>query len=520
MHAPRTTRAPRGRTLAATARVVAWTGIAMLVLAAATMLVTAPDRAAAARGASAVDSAQVTPAGFIPDWDGHTDVAVLSYRLLQRSEVVVRVLDSRGAVVATQRIGLRDAGVHEATWDGRTASGTVARPGRYQLRVDARPVRAAANEPGSSDLGGAVVVAGARSAPVTVQSPDVALTSVQLSRTSIGRARSNGRAAARFRLSSAATLSAAVVDSRGVVVQTLASGRRRSGIGAVAWDGRGRDGAPAADGDYSIVIAATNGGRPTTTQALPIEVDRVVPRMRTAATARGSLVGTATLRVPLVVAASEPGTVTVRSGRRTQRLSVRTGSNRLVVDGSRLGIVAGRAARTIQLELVLRDGAGNAHARTVRVLVPARRRATAPPPPATDPGGGTTTDPAPAGSWPWPLDGIVTSEFGLRNGRPHEGIDIAAPTGTALHPVAPGTVSFVGTYGGYGNLVIVDHGNGITTRYAHMSRYGAFAVGVHVEHTDVIGYVGCTGTCTGPHVHFEVRSADTARNPRAWLATR
>jgi murein DD-endopeptidase MepM/ murein hydrolase activator NlpD len=78
-------------------------------------------------------------------------------------------------------------------------------------------------------------------------------------------------------------------------------------------------------------------------------------------------------------------------------------------------------------------------------------------------------------------------------------------------------VSFVVVLGGYGNLVIVEHAGGTRTYYAHLSQFGSFAVGATVSHVDVLGLVGCTGSCTGPHVHFEVRVADTPRDPRGWL---
>lgn len=467
---------------------------------------------------SAVDAATASPPQFVPDWDGHTDVTVLSYRLLQRSSVTVRVLDARGRIVMSQRVGIRDAGVHEATWDGRRANGALVAPGSYRLRVDAQPIPVSPGEPGSASLGGTPIRPGARATTVTVQRPAVTLTSVQLTRTSIGRARSSLRTGARFRLSTAASVSAAIVDTRGRVVRPLASGRTRAGVTAISWDGRTRRGRWAADGDYALVVAATGGGRPTTTQRLPITVDRVIPVLRMGRRAKAGIVSGSAVRIPLLVRASEPGTVIVRFGRRTWRTAVPAGATRVTIDGHQLGLAAGKMGRTVVVTVLLRDGAGNTRGRRVRVAIPRRATVSTPlPPPTTNPG---STTPPPAGKWPWPVDGVITSEFGLRDGRPHEGVDIAAPTGTPIHPVAPGTVSFVGSYGGYGNLVIIDHGGEFTTRYAHLSRFGNFAVGASVTHTDVIGLVGCTGSCTGPHVHFETRAADTARNPRAYLVAR
>ena len=106
----------------------------------------------------------------------------------------------------------------------------------------------------------------------------------------------------------------------------------------------------------------------------------------------------------------------------------------------------------------------------------------------------------------------------MRSGRMHQGLDIAAPTGTPIHPVANGTVSYVGVMDGYGNIVIVDNGGGLRTYYAHMSRFGSYGVGQAVTPIDTLGYVGCTGHCTGPHVHFETRIANVPRDPRSFLA--
>jgi murein DD-endopeptidase MepM/ murein hydrolase activator NlpD len=116
----------------------------------------------------------------------------------------------------------------------------------------------------------------------------------------------------------------------------------------------------------------------------------------------------------------------------------------------------------------------------------------------------------------WPLRGRVTSGFGYRWGRLHAGIDIAAPTGTPIHASKAGRVIFAGTMNGYGNVVIIDHGGGFSTLYAHQSRLGS-SRGQVVSQGQVIGYVGSTGHSTGPHCHFEVRVNGSARNPRPYL---
>jgi murein DD-endopeptidase MepM/ murein hydrolase activator NlpD len=115
----------------------------------------------------------------------------------------------------------------------------------------------------------------------------------------------------------------------------------------------------------------------------------------------------------------------------------------------------------------------------------------------------------------WPVSGPVVSGFGMRWGRMHEGIDIAAPTGTPVRAAASGTVIFAGVMSGYGNLVVIDHGGGLATAYAHLS---GFAVGGgSVAQGQVIGYVGCTGHCYGPHLHFEVRVNGAAVDPLGYL---
>ena len=108
-----------------------------------------------------------------------------------------------------------------------------------------------------------------------------------------------------------------------------------------------------------------------------------------------------------------------------------------------------------------------------------------------------------ASGFVWPVSGPVVSGYGWRWGRMHEGIDIGAGYGAPIVAAAAGTVIYAGWMGGYGNLIIVDHGGGLATAYAHQS---SFAVGGgSVSQGQVIGYVGCTGHCYGPHLHFEVR---------------
>jgi Meckel syndrome type 1 protein len=115
-----------------------------------------------------------------------------------------------------------------------------------------------------------------------------------------------------------------------------------------------------------------------------------------------------------------------------------------------------------------------------------------------------------------PVKGTVTSGFGPRWGRNHEGLDIAAPSGTPIRAAECGIVSFAGVQSGYGNIVCVKHSSRFETCYAHMTNY-AVSQGQRVNQGEVIGYVGCTGNCTGPHLHFETRVDGAARDPRPYL---
>jgi murein DD-endopeptidase MepM/ murein hydrolase activator NlpD len=125
---------------------------------------------------------------------------------------------------------------------------------------------------------------------------------------------------------------------------------------------------------------------------------------------------------------------------------------------------------------------------------------------------------APSGSGVlgWPVSGPVTSGFGVRWGRMHEGIDIAVGEGTPVRAAAAGTVIYAGWMSGYGNLVAVDHGNGLSTAYAHNSSL-AVSVGQSVAAGEIVSYSGNTGNSTGPHVHFEVRVDGSAVDPLGYL---
>ncbi|MGC1870058.1 MAG: M23 family metallopeptidase [Acidobacteriaceae bacterium] len=123
----------------------------------------------------------------------------------------------------------------------------------------------------------------------------------------------------------------------------------------------------------------------------------------------------------------------------------------------------------------------------------------------------------------WPVMGRITSSFGERTdpfagdeGEFHRGIDIAAPTGTAIHATGDAVVASAGWGSGYGREVILNHGHGITTLYAHMASI-TVVPGESVTRGQVIGYVGVSGRSTGAHLHYEVRINNTAVNPHRYM---
>ena len=166
----------------------------------------------------------------------------------------------------------------------------------------------------------------------------------------------------------------------------------------------------------------------------------------------------------------------------------------------------GRAAR--------RDRGGRARA-------PARPRPWPPEPARPSPasaapvstGDGCTAD----GRMVAPVNGTVTGSFGEGRGdHTHSGVDIAAPSGTTVRAAECGTVSVSGTESGYGTMVCIRHAGETTTCYAHLSERSV-AVNEYVKAGQKIGEVGCTGSCTGPHTHFEVRQDGVAEDPSPYL---
>ena len=123
----------------------------------------------------------------------------------------------------------------------------------------------------------------------------------------------------------------------------------------------------------------------------------------------------------------------------------------------------------------------------------------------------------------WPVDGYLTSSFGQRvspfgtgSSDFHKGLDIANRVGTPVKAPAKGVVTFVGWDGGYGNCIVINHGNNITTRYAHLNS-ASVKVGQKIQRGDKIGAVGNTGRSTGPHLHYEVRVGGVCVNPLRYI---
>jgi hypothetical protein len=123
----------------------------------------------------------------------------------------------------------------------------------------------------------------------------------------------------------------------------------------------------------------------------------------------------------------------------------------------------------------------------------------------------------------WPVNGILRSSFGGRSdpfsgeGAFHTGIDFQAARGTPVHVTADGVVESAGWSSGYGKLVVVDHGNGIDTYYAHLSQFLVMP-GQEVRRGEVIALSGGTGRATGPHIHYEVRLHGTPVNPYKYMS--
>jgi murein DD-endopeptidase MepM/ murein hydrolase activator NlpD len=202
----------------------------------------------------------------------------------------------------------------------------------------------------------------------------------------------------------------------------------------------------------------------------------------------------------------------------TRAVQARTEQVRAVRDqlvASRGELIGARSTKRVSLEKVRaseREAVSEAQAleqvsASLGAQIQAAQAASSYSPPASTPS---------ASGFIWPVNGPVTSPFGMRWGRMHTGIDIGVVYGTPIHAAASGRVIYAGWMDGYGNLVFIDHGRGLSTGYAHQSSIGV-SNGQAVTQGQVIGYVGCTGHCFGPHLHFEVRVNGTPVDPLGYL---
>jgi murein DD-endopeptidase MepM/ murein hydrolase activator NlpD len=210
----------------------------------------------------------------------------------------------------------------------------------------------------------------------------------------------------------------------------------------------------------------------------------------------------------------------------THLISVRTGEQRAVRDrllASQRELTSARAEKrqalsaTQESEQEYLNEVNGLQAASSRLAARIQAAEAAAPKTSLSSGSSAPADSTPSSSGLiWPVSGPITSPFGMRWGRMHEGIDIGAATGTPIHAAASGTVIYAGWESGYGNLVVIDHGGGLATAYGHQSAI-ATSNGASVSQGQVIGYVGCTGHCFGPHLHFEVRVNGQPVDPLRYL---
>ena len=292
-----------------------------------------------------------------------------------------------------------------------------------------------------------------------------------------------------------------VGDRAGQVVQTLASGVLPAGPAAVAWDGRGSDGVAAADGDYDVIVDARLPDGTRSIARSPVVVDTAAPDA-TIAAGGVELAGENATSFALPVELSEAAHVEVAvagaAGPTLTAFDRPAGTHDLqlpIASRATLDRALRRGAAPLWVRVTVSDAAGN-------------RRAT---------GAGVRLG---SGTLDWPLRRAMalSSRFGVRWGRMHEGIDLAVRHGVRILAADGGVVVRAGWWGGYGNVVIVDHGTR-TTLYGHQSRLAVRKRQVVVR-GQTLGFVGSTGHSTGPHLHFELRVDGELRDPLAFLPRR
>ena len=218
--------------------------------------------------------------------------------------------------------------------------------------------------------------------------------------------------------------------------------------------------------------------------------------------------------------------VAYRRGQRPERYPHPTPSHPSPYDDFDAGMAAGSLLRANGADGTLGarthgavrryNGAGPVAEAYARRVMDRARRWQAESPPVSGP---APSAPAPigGGALAWPVRGVVVSPFGMRWGRLHAGVDIAVPTGTRILAAAGGRVTTKGWVGGYGRYTCLEHRRPYSTCYAHQSRFGPSPPGGVVPRGALVGYVGCTGHCFGPHLHFEVRIAGQPVDPLPYL---
>jgi murein DD-endopeptidase MepM/ murein hydrolase activator NlpD len=299
------------------------------------------------------------------------------------------------------------------------------------------------------------------------------------------------------------------IEKSGVIVRHLLESDMPAGDYNWYWEGLADTGEVVADGKYNVVITTVDGAAVTEVYTHPIGVDRADPRVALTRSRTTVLDNKAMLAVPFRLNEAAELHVTLIDGTSRKSWEYITTGGKQKIDVRMPARLYGKH-KSARLRVVIRStdtgfNAGRSATYTIRVK--------ARPQLYWDDAIASLTGPV---RITWPLRAPISSGFGWRGGRMHEGIDLAAGSGTAIHAAAPGVVTYAGWMTGYGNLVIISHGHGITTRYGHQSKL-ASRVGMKVARGRVIGYVGSTGHSTGPHLHFEVRANNVAQNPLRYL---
>ena len=213
-------------------------------------------------------------------------------------------------------------------------------------------------------------------------------------------------------------------------------------------------------------------------------------------------------RVAAVETALEATRVQLEQEQQAQ-VEARNQLDTLASERQNLVSLTGEQRRTVASQVAQMEDLSAAEESQLEGLIQERQRELAAQRRAAGITGGEETGGGP-GSFSWPVTGTITSPFGWRSnpfgGSPefHQGLDIAAPSGTTVTAAAGGTVIMAQWYGGYGNYILIDHGGGYSTGYGHLSAIYV-SNGQSVKRGQAIGAVGSTGASTGPHLHFEVR---------------